>query len=355
MRAHRKMKVLVTGGLGFIGSHLCNQLVDQGFYVRCFDNLSNGKLDNVNEIVKQANVNFEFFRGDLLNFDDVVRAVSDVNIIFHLGAIVGVKHYVENPLKVIEVNVFGTHNLLEAARKKDISKLIFASTSEIYGKNINMPLKEDTERILGTTSIDRWCYSTSKALDEHICYAYYRQYGLKIVILRYFNAYGPKQECSDYGGVISVFIRRILTDQPPQVHGDGKQTRAFTFIDDIIKGTILTAEKEAAMGKTFNLGSNRETSILELANLIIRLAGKEKHLKPIFIPYEGFYGPFYEDVKRRVPDITRARKILGYKPEISLEQGLLRTLQWYEQHPERLNALASNESYALLTPETLVR
>jgi len=144
-------------------------------------------------------------------------------------------------------------------------------------------------------------------------------------------------------------------DQPPQVHGDGEQTRAFTYIDDIVNGTILAAKREAAIGKTFNLGSNQETSVLELANLIIQLADEEKHLKPIFIPYEEFYGPFYEDVKRRVPDITMARKILGYKPKISLEQGLLRTIQWYEQHPERLRALASNNNYALQVSETLVK
>jgi len=252
------------------------------------------------------------------------------------------------------LNVLGTHNLLEAARKRDVSKIIFASTSEIYGKNINIPLKEDDERILGTTRIDRWCYSTSKALDEHTCFAYYRQYGLKTVILRYFNAYGPKQECSDYGGVVSVFIRRILTNQSPQVHGDGKQTRAFTYIDDIVNGTILAAKKEAAIGKTFNLGSNQETSILELANLIIQLAGKEKRLKPIFIPHKEFYGPFYEDVKRRVPDITKARKILGYKPKIHLEKGLLRTLQWYEQHPERLKTSVSYDAYSLQMSETVI-
>lgn len=349
------MKVLVTGGLGFIGSHLCKQLVDQGFHVRCFDNLLNGKVENVSEIMKQPHVNFEFVKGDLLNFDDVTRAVTDVDIIYHLGAIVGVKRYVENPLEVIEVNVLGTHNLLEAARKKDVSKIIFASTSEVYGKNINMPLKEDAERILGTTCTDRWCYSTSKALDEHTCYAYHRQYGLKIVILRYFNAYGPKQECSNYGGVVPVFIRQILTDQPPQVHGDGKQTRAFTYIDDIVNGTILAGEKEAAIGKTFNLGNSQETSILELANLIIQLVGKEKRLKPIFFPHEEFYGPFYEDVKRRVPDITRARKILGYKTRIYLEQGLLRTIQWYERYLARLKVLASNENYPLQVSKTLIR
>jgi len=349
------MKVLVTGGLGFIGSHLCKQLIDHGCYVRCFDNLSRGRLNNVSEIMKKPNVNFEFVKGDLLNFDEVLRAVTDVDVIYHLGAIVGVKNYVENPLKVIEVNVIGTHNLLEVARKKDISKLVFASTSEIYGKNLGIPLKEDAERILGTTSIDRWCYSTSKALDEHACYAYYRQHGLKIVILRYFNAYGPKQECSDYGGVISVFIRRVMSDQPPQVHGDGKQTRSFTYIDDIINGTILASRKEAAIGKTFNLGSTQETSILELANLIIQLAGKESRLKPIFIPYKEFYGPFYEDVERRVPDLTKARRILGYKPKISLEQGLLKTIQWYKQHPERLKALASNHSDPLQMSTTSVR
>jgi UDP-glucose 4-epimerase len=348
------MRVLVTGGLGFIGSHLCKQLVAQGFNVRCFDNLSKGKIENIDENT-QRNVNFEFLEGDLLNIDDVAKAVTDVDTVYHLGAIVGVKNYVESPLRVIEVNVLGTHNLLEASRRNDVPRIVFASTSEVYGKNIDIPLKEDAERILGATSIDRWCYSTSKALDEHACYAYYRQYGLRIVILRYFNAYGPKQECSDYGNVIPIFIRRVLNDQTPRVHGDGKQTRAFTYIDDIVNGTILAAEKKEAIGETINLGCSQETCVLELANCIIRFAGKETQLKPVFVPYEEVYGSFYEDVERRVPDISKARRILGYEPRISLRQGLLKTIQWYEQHPERLKPSTEMERIPPIIPETLVR
>lgn len=324
------MIALVTGGAGFIGSHLCERLIKTGVHVRCFDNLWKGRLDNVAEIMDKQN--FEFIKGDLLNFDEVMKAFTDVDIIYHLGAVVGVKHYVENPLKVIEVNVLGTRNVLEAARRRDVRKLIFASSSEVYGKNVNIPLKEEDDRILGPTSVDRWCYATSKALDEHAYYAYHRQYGLKTVILRYFNAYGPRQECSDYGAVVSIFIRRALNNQPSQVHGDGKQTRAFTYVDDIINGTILASEKESAVGEAFNIGSELEISILELANLIIKLAGKEGRLKSIFIPYGEFYGPSYEDIRRRMSDISKARRILGYEPKTTLEEGLRGTIKWYEQH-----------------------
>jgi UDP-glucose 4-epimerase len=236
------------------------------------------------------------------------------------AAVVGVKHYVENPLKVIRENVFGTHNVLEACRKEEVQRLVFASTSEVYGKNTRVPLKEEDERVLGSTSIDRWCYSTSKALDEHACLAFHRMHGLKTVILRYFNVYGPRQECSDYGGVISIFVRRTLNNKPPQVFGDGRQTRAFTYVDDMVEGTILAAQEKNAVGEIFNLGSEREISILRLAELIIELTGK-KHIKPVFVSYEDFYGVSYEDVRRRVPDISKAKRILGFEPKITLEDG----------------------------------
>jgi UDP-glucose 4-epimerase len=331
------MKVLVTGGAGFIGSHLCERLVSLGFHVRCFDNFSKGSLKNIEGLMNHAG--FELFKGDLLNFEEVSKAVHDVDVVYHLAAVVGVKHYVENPLKVIRENVFGTHNILEACWKEEVQRFVFASTSEVYGKNTSVPLREEDERVLGSTSIDRWCYSTSKALDEHACLAFHRLHGLKTVVLRYFNVYGPKQECSEYGGVISIFIRRVLNNEPPQVLGDGQQTRAFTYVDDIVDGTIRAAQEKNAVGEIFNLGSEREISILGLAELVIELAGKKKHIKPVFVSYEDFYGASYEDVRRRVPDISKAKRVLGFEPKVSLEDGLRKTIEWYRRHPELIGKL----------------
>lgn len=329
------MIALVTGGLGFIGSHLCEQLARKGVKVRCFDNLWRGKLENL-EMAEKQSAEIDFIKGDLLNGEETIKAAKGAQVIYHLGAVVGVKHYVEDPLNVIDVNVLGTHNILEAARKNDVERFIFGSTSEVYGKNTNVPLNENDDRILGPTSIDRWCYSTSKALDEHTCLGYHRKHGIKTTILRYFNAYGPRQECSDYGGVVSIFLRRILNNKAPQVHGDGKQTRAFTYVDDIVRGTFLAGQKDAATGEILNLGNSEETSILQLAHMTIRLADKEGQLEPVFIPYEDFYGFSYEDTKRRVPDISKAQRILGYEPKIRLEDGLKRTVEWYKQNPRRL-------------------
>ncbi len=290
------------------------------------------------ETTKQPGGKVDFLRGDLLNLEETIKATKDIEAIYHLGAVVGVKHYVEDPLKVIDVNVLGTHNILEAANKNDVERFVLGSTSEVYGKNTKVPLNENDDRILGPTSIDRWCYSTSKALDEHACLGYHRKHGIKTTILRYFNAYGPKQECSDYGGVVSIFIRRILNDKAPQVHGDGKQTRAFTYINDIVQGTILAGQEDTAIGEVLNLGNSEETPILQLAHMMIELAGKEGKMEPAFIPHEDFYGFSYEDIKRRVPDISKAQRILGYKPQTKLEDGLKRTIEWYRQNPHRLEA-----------------
>lgn len=336
MRLGTTLIALVTGGLGFIGSHLCEQLVKREVSIRCFDNLWRGKLHNL-EITKRLSGRIEFIKGDLLNTEDTLKAAKDADIIYHLGAVVGVKHYVEDPLKVIDVNVLGTHNILEAARRNDVERFILGSTSEIYGKNVKVPLSEDDDRILGPTSIDRWCYSTSKALDEHICLGYQHKYGMKTTILRYFNVYGPKQDCSDYGGVVSIFVRRVLNGEAPQIHGDGKQTRAFAYVDDIVEGTILAGQKRAAIGGIFNLGSSEETSIIELAHLAIRLADKEGQMEPIFIPHEDFYGFSYEDIKRRVPDTSRALHHLGYRTNVELREGLKRTLDWYRGNPGSLD------------------
>ncbi len=318
--------ILVTGGAGFLGSHLVDALITKNKVI-ILDDFSKGVINNIRHI--RFHPNLKLVKGSIQDKAVIAKATKDVSVVFHLAAVVGVKHYVENPLRVIRTNVHGTDFLLEAALKHNVERFIFSSTSEIYGKNPRVPFKEESDRILGPPSVDRWSYSTSKAIGEHLCNAYFRQYKLPIVILRYFNVYGPRQETSEYGGVVSIFIHRVLKNQPPIVYGDGTQTRSFTYVSDSTEGTLLVATNKKAIGETFNLGTKHETSINDLANLVIRLAGK-KGLKPVHLPYEEFYGPYYEDLKRRIPDTTKAEKLLGFKPKISLREGLLKTIKWYK-------------------------
>jgi UDP-glucose 4-epimerase len=323
------LSILVTGGAGFIGSHLCERLLTSGAEVTCLDNLSSGKLRNLSGIRREKR--FQLIRGDVLDFKTISKAVKSIDVVCHLAAKVGVKHYVEHPIEVVRTNVFGTHNLLEACRRKKLKRFVFASTSEVYGKNPDVPLKEEFDRILGPPHIDRWCYSTSKSIDEHLCYSYGKEYDIPLTILRYFNTYGPRQESSDYGAVVSIFMRRVLNNQAPQVHGDGKQTRSFMFITDAIDGALLSIVRSDAKGEAFNIGNPVETGILELADSIIRVAGKERELKPELIPYDEFYGRSYEDLKRRVPDISKAKRVLGFEPRVALMNGLHMTYEWYRK------------------------
>jgi UDP-glucose 4-epimerase len=318
-------EILVTGGAGYIGSHVVDALLEKNS-VTVLDNLSTGKIGNIQHNLRTKG--FKFIKGNVEDFETVKRAAAKCDMIIHEAAVVGVKHYVEDPLKVLLVNSLGMENILEVARKID-AKVIFASTSEVYGKSEKLPLREDGDRLLGPTAIDRWCYSTSKAFDEHLCFGYHKRYSLPIVILRYFNSYGPRASGSEYSGVIPIFINRVLRNKPPQVHGDGKQTRCFTYISDTVWGTLLAMDKKQASGEVINIGTDTETSILELAEMIIRMAGKK--MKPQFIPYESFYGESYEDIRRRVPSISKAKKLLGWKPTVTLEEGLSQTIAWYRK------------------------
>lgn len=316
-------RVLVTGGAGFIGSHVVDALVERNEVV-VLDNLTTGKIENIKHNFERKS--FRFVKGDVRNLETVRKAARGCSVIIHEAAVVGVKHYVEDPLKVLLVNSVGTENVLETARKID-AKVIFASTSEVYGRSEKLPLNEDGERLLGSTKIDRWCYSTSKAFDEHLCFGYYKKYGVPVVVLRYFNSYGPRADGSDYSTVIPIFINRVLRNKPPQVHGDGKQTRCFTYITDTVEGTLLAVESRKAEGEIINIGTDVETPIIELAEKVIKICGKG--MKPQFIPYEKFYGRSYEDIRRRVPDVRKAKRILGWEPKVDLEEGLRRTVEWY--------------------------
>jgi UDP-glucose 4-epimerase len=320
------MKILVTGGSGFIGSHLVESLLQQGHEVVSVDDFSTGQRPFLAAAL--ANPRHTFVEGDVTDRALVQQLLDTCDAVFHLAAVLGVKNTVENPLKVIEGNLDSTRHVLEIAYAKR-KKVVFASTSEIYGKNTQLPFHEETsDRVLGAPSIHHWCYATAKALDEHLCFAYADK-GLPVSIVRYFNAYGPRQSSSQYGGVIPRFIKAALAGQTLEVYGDGTQTRCFTYVRNTVAGTIATLDSKAN-GLAFNIGNDQPISIYDLALLIKRLTGSNSPIQ--FVPYEQVHGPNFEDTPARLPDLTRSRTLLGYEPTVSLTEGLAKTIEWYRHH-----------------------
>jgi UDP-glucose 4-epimerase len=315
------VNILVTGGAGFIGSHLVSALVHDGHRVTVLDNLSTGNLSNLTPITSEIT----FVEGDILNADLVESEVRRADLVYHLAAAVGVGNIMANPLESIITNTTGTEHVLRSCHRHS-TRVLLASTSEIYGKTPKLPMAEDDDRILGSTAISRWSYSTSKALDEHLAFAFATE-GLRVSIVRYFNSYGPHLDEKGYGSVIANFIRQARDGDPLTVHGDGFQTRCFTFVADTVRGTILAGTKDEALGSVFNIGSNFEISIVDLARLIV---DKTKSSSPITnVSYEQRYGTSFEDTRQRVPSLDRARQVLGYTPTIDLAEGLDRTLTWW--------------------------
>lgn len=320
------MKILVTGGAGYIGSHLVDRLFGRGDEVFVVDNLSTGKIQNIQHLLGKEG--FRFINDSILNESLMERIVDRVDLIYHLAAVVGVKYVIEDPLHGIYTNVKGTEIVLSLAYKY-WKKVVIASSSEIYGKSRDLPFRESGDRILGPTDVSRWSYSMSKAIDEHFAFAYFDK-GLPVSIVRYFNSYGPRLDEKGYGSVVARFIQQALAGHPISVHGDGSQSRCFTYIEDTVEGTILAGEVKTAEGKVFNIAHDHETSILELARTI-----KEQLSSPSevhYVPYRSIYGELFEDTPRRVPSIEAARQILGFKPRIGLEEGLKRTLAWCKEH-----------------------
>lgn len=317
------MRVLVTGGAGYIGSHLVDALCAAGHEVTVLDNLTTGRAANLAERLDHI----RFINGSILEADLVEREVQHAHLVFHLAAAVGVRHIVEDPLESLLVNTRGTENVL-ASCFRHWKKVVVTSTSEVYGKTAKVPMCEDDDRVLGPTTVHRWSYSTAKAIDEHLAFAYSAR-GLPVVIVRYFNSYGPRLDEKGYGSVVANFLRQALAGQPLTVHGDGSQTRCFTYIDDTVRGTLLAGVTPEVHGKVVNLGSTRETSIRELAETIRDFVGSSSVVQPT--SYEAYYGPGFEDTRRRVPDITRARELLGWEPEVPLEDGLARTIEWWQK------------------------
>ncbi|HEU4963729.1 MAG TPA: NAD-dependent epimerase/dehydratase family protein [Bacilli bacterium] len=317
------MKILVTGGSGFIGSHLTELLLAQGHEVVTLDDFSTGRQDFLQLVA--GHDRHTLVEGSVTDRKVLAAAMNGCDAVFHLAAVLGVKNTVENPLKVIEGNIDGTRHVLELAYERQ-AKVTFASTSEIYGKNQDLPFREDeSNRVLGAPCIHHWCYATAKALDEHMCYAYADK-GLPMSIVRFFNAYGPRQSSSQYGGVVSRFIKAALRQEPLEVYGDGNQTRCFTYVGDAVRGTMATLRKEAN-GLAFNIGSDRPISINDLAAEIKRVTGSSSPI--VRRSYEEIHGPGFEDTPARLPDLTRSHQVLGYRPNVLLAEGLTRTAEWF--------------------------
>ncbi|MCS7282669.1 MAG: NAD-dependent epimerase/dehydratase family protein [Anaerolineae bacterium] len=319
------MNVLVTGGAGFIGSHLVDALMVEGHEVVVLDDLSVGKLENVAHHLFSDR--FRFVRDSVLNEAVLEPLVRWADVVFHLAAVVGVKYVVEDPLRAIRVNIRGTENVLDLAFRYGV-RTVVASSSEVYGKSTHVPLREDNDRLLGPTTVPRWSYADAKAIDEYIALAYARQ-GLPVTIVRYFNAYGPRLDPRGYGSVVARFFTQALRGEPLTIYGDGQQTRSFTYVSDTVRGTILAGTKPEAAGQIFNIGSDREITINDLAQRILELTGSRSEI--VHVPYSEAYGPDFEETRRRVPDVSRAREVLGFEARIPLEEGLRRTLEWFRR------------------------
>jgi nucleoside-diphosphate-sugar epimerase len=316
---------LVTGGAGFVGSHLVDRLVASGDDVTVIDDLSTGRMRNLQQ---HADGGVQIVEGTILDEALVDALVAASDRVFHLAAAVGVAHIVANPLRSLLVNSRGTENVLSACAKYG-SKVLITSSSEVYGRGGRVPMHEDDDRVLGSTVIQRWSYSTAKALDEHLLLAYAAN-GLPAVIVRYFNIYGPRMDPKGYGSVMANFLRQALAGDPVTVYGDGLQSRCFTYIDDCIDGTMLAMETQAAEGQVFNIGNaTTETAIADLARKVIEVSGSGSDIT--HESYESRFGAGFEDTRRRVPSGERAAERLGWTAKIGLDEGLRRTLEAWEQ------------------------
>ena len=315
------MRTLVTGGAGYIGSHLVDRLVHLNHEVTVIDDLSTGNLTNLQAV----HSDIRFVEATILDADIVDTLVADADVVFHLAAAVGVGHIIEQPLRSLVINTKGAENVITACVKHD-RKLLLASTSEIYGKTAKMPMSEDDDRVLGSTTVARWGYSTTKAIDEHLALAH-AQHGLRMYIVRYFNSYGPRLDPRGYGSVVANLMRQAIYNEPLTVHGDGLQTRCFTYVDDTVEGTLRAALDLRGEGQIFNVGNDHETSIIDFATTIIAMTGSSSTVQ--HVSYEQRFGKGFEDTKRRIPDVQRARAVLDFNAGVSLQDGLQRTLTWW--------------------------
>ncbi len=334
---------LVTGGAGFIGSHLAEAMLARDYRVTVIDNLSTGRLENISHLMDHSRfsyavvfVRFQIILDDITNEVVMDRLVSECDIIIHLAAAVGVELIVRDAVNTIETNVLGAHSVLRVANRYR-RKVVLASSSEIYGKNGHIPFREDDDRILGPTTKARWSYSTSKAVDEFLGLAYHAQKGLPVVVVRLFNTIGPRQS-GHYGMVVPRFVEQALKGEPLTVYDDGQQTRCFGDVRDVVQAIVGLAECSEADGQIFNVGNTSEITILELAKEVLKLvdslhpgptAGAQAEERILFVPYEQAYEHGFEDMRRRVPDITKVGEYIGWSPQRTLEETLKEIIHWY--------------------------
>ncbi len=319
-------RVLVTGGAGFIGSHLVDRLLDDGATVTVLDDFSTGHERNLRD--RRDDPLLRVVKGDVRDAAVVDRLVERASTVYHLAAAAGVKYIVTDPIGSMATNVQGTEHVLAAAARAG-ARVVVVSSSEVYGRSPAVPFREDADRVLGPTWIHRWSYSSAKALDEHLAFAYADR-GLAVSVVRYFNCYGPRIDENGYGTVVARFARQALASRPLTVHGDGRQTRSFTYVADTVEGTLRAGTVEAALGGVYNIGNSREISILALAELIRDIAGSPSPIE--LVPYETTYPAGFQDTPRRIPDTRRSQEVLGFTAGVSLEDGLARTLAWCREH-----------------------
>jgi UDP-glucose 4-epimerase len=317
------VRALITGGAGFIGSHLAEALLDAGHEVDIIDNLSTGSIRNVGHL--KSNPRFRYTIDTLTNEPLLAELIDRNDVIFHFAAAVGVKLIVEEPVHTIETNVHGTEVVLKHANKKR-RKVVIASTSEVYGKSTDVPFREDADLVMGATVKHRWAYACSKAIDEFLALAYYKERDLPVIIVRFFNTVGPRQT-GQYGMVLPSFVQQALSGAPITVFGDGTQSRSFTYVGDVVECLLKLVSEPKAVGQVFNIGNKEEVTILKLAEIVKSLTGSASPIE--FIPYDEAYEEGFEDMPRRVPDLTKVRQLVGYEPKVQLNEIITKVIHYF--------------------------
>lgn len=313
------MRVLITGGAGFIGSHLSDAYLQRGDEVFVIDDLSTGSIENIRHL--KDNPRYHYTIDSVHNQPVTAELVDQCDVIFHLAAAVGVKLIVESPVRTIETNVHGTEVVLSLANKKK-KRLLIASTSEVYGLSAEVPFREDGNLVMGATTKGRWSYACSKAIDEFLALAYWREKKLPTTVVRLFNTVGPRQT-GQYGMVIPTFVRQALAGRPITVYGSGKQSRCFCYVGDVVGALVKLMDTDKSVGEVFNVGSNQEISILDLAKRVKELANSDSEI--VFVPYDEAYEEGFEDMPRRIPDTSKVNNLIGFKPEMELD-GILKSV-----------------------------
>ncbi|MGC8977385.1 MAG: GDP-mannose 4,6-dehydratase [Candidatus Ratteibacteria bacterium] len=317
-------KFLITGGCGFIGSYLAEELLRNKKKVIVIDDLSTGRIKNVLNILN--NPNFSVFIDSILNYHLMEELIKKVDFVFHLAAVVGVKKVMENPIESIIVNIEGTKNVLDLCKKYN-KKILFTSTSEVYGKNINVPFNENADIVIGSTKKRRWSYACTKAMDEFLAFGYYEEYNLPLIVVRLFNTVGPRQS-ERYGMVIPRFVKQALSGNNITVFGNGDQTRCFIHVKDVVECLLKLIEKKESYGEVINIGSNEEIKIKDLAYLIKRMTKSKSEI--IFINPEQIYSKGFEDMERRVPDLSKIKKIIDFQPKYTIKDIVRDVIEYFK-------------------------